>query len=112
MRLVVVGGPGEVEAEVTHEVAPSPELDQLVAADLDVAQAHEAATERGHAGGRGPIVIPVDVLDKDQAREVLSGSDLLSEPSERQCRVIEEAGITAISDPAQVRDCRTPRSAP
>jgi saccharopine dehydrogenase (NAD+, L-lysine-forming) len=121
MKIVVLGGAGEVGSEVTRELAASAEVDDLVVADVDEdrAQALVASLGVGHATAVG-----LDVADRESALAVLGGADvlmnctsfvlfddvinlavtarvnyadLISEPSAEHERAAREAGITAIS---------------
>jgi lysine 6-dehydrogenase len=121
MRVVVLGGAGEVGAEVTRDLAAVDEIDSLVIADVDAMRAAELA---GELERRDVAALEVDVRDRDGALAALTGADLLmnctsfalfddvfalalaagvdyadliSEPSERQREAARDAGITAIS---------------
>jgi lysine 6-dehydrogenase len=121
MRVVVLGGAGEVGAEVTRDLAAVDEIDSLVIADVDERRAHRLA---GELDRPGVVACTVDVSDRDGALAVLAGArvlmnctsfalfdevfalalaagvdyaDLISEPSEQQREAARDAGITAIS---------------
>ena len=121
MRVVVLGGAGEVGAEVTRDLARVDEIDSLVIADVDERRAAELA---GELERPEVAALEVDVRDRDGALAALTGADLLmnctsfalfddvfalalaagvdyadliSEPSERQREAARDAGITAIS---------------
>lgn len=124
MKVIVLGGAGEVGLEVTRDLALCGEIDDLVIADLDGERARRIAAELPQANGAGPTAIELDVRDRPRALEALAGAnllmnctsfelfddviemaiaarvdyaDLISEPTEPQRRAAEEAGITAIS---------------
>jgi saccharopine dehydrogenase (NAD+, L-lysine-forming) len=121
MRIVVVGGAGEVGAELVADLARVEDVDSLVVADSDGARGRGIAADinspRVHA-------YELDVHDRESALKVLEGAnvlmnctsfslfdtvfdlalearvdyaDLISEPSERHRAAAERAGITAIS---------------
>jgi saccharopine dehydrogenase (NAD+, L-lysine-forming) len=119
MRVVVLGGAGEVGAALTADLAACPEVEELTVCDPDVARARSAieGSERARA-------VALDVRDTAAAVELLEGvdvianclsftlfdaaidlairarvnyADLLSEPSDAQRAAAERAGITAIS---------------
>lgn len=121
MRVVVLGGAGEVGTEVTRDLAAVDEIDSLVVADIDEHRAARIAREleRPEVDACG-----LDVRDREEALAALAGADLLmnctsfalfddvfalalaagvdyadliSEPSERQRQAAKDAGITAIS---------------
>jgi saccharopine dehydrogenase-like NADP-dependent oxidoreductase len=121
MRVVLLGGAGEVGAEVARDLAAVREIDALVIADLDGQRAAALAGELGrkHIDSRG-----LDVRDREASLKLLEGADLLmnctsfalfdevfdlavragidyadliSEPSDEQHLAARRAGITAIS---------------
>jgi saccharopine dehydrogenase (NAD+, L-lysine-forming) len=123
MRVALIGGAGEVGAEIARDLARVDEIDSLLIADLDGRRAAELAgelaSERAQVSAR-----EIDVRDSESALAVLAGADLLmnctsfalfehvlvlalmarvdyadliSEPEERHRREAERAGITAIS---------------
>jgi saccharopine dehydrogenase-like NADP-dependent oxidoreductase len=121
MRIVVVGGAGEVGSELVQDLARVEEIDSLVVADSNGARGRDIA-----AGLNSPRVhaCELDVHDRESALKVLKGADvlmnctsfslfdtvfdlavqagvdyadLISEPSERHRVAAEHAGITAIS---------------
>ncbi len=121
MRVVVLGGAGEVGAEVARDMAAASEIDSLLIADVDGPRAERLASELGqpHVEARS-----VDVHDRESALKLLEGAqvlmnctsfalfdavldlalsagidyaDLISVPSEEQRRAARERGITAIS---------------
>jgi saccharopine dehydrogenase-like NADP-dependent oxidoreductase len=121
MRVVLLGGAGEVGAEVARELAAAPEIDALTIADLDGRRADALAAELGRAHVRS---CALDVRDRDASLRLLDGAevlvnctsfelfdhafelalragadyaDLISEPSDAQRRSARERGITAIS---------------
>lgn len=120
MRIVVLGGAGEVGAAVAADLAACPDVEELVVADLDRSRVESEAA--GLGAKASPVAL--DVHDRERARRVLAGADvlmnctsfelfdrvielaiaaevnyadLLSEPTEEQRRRVEEAGITAVS---------------
>jgi saccharopine dehydrogenase (NAD+, L-lysine-forming) len=123
MRVALIGGAGEVGAEIARDLAQVDEIDSLLIADLDARRAaqlaHELASERPQVSASG-----IDVRDSQSALSVLAGvdvlmnctsfalfepvldlaraagvdyADLISEPEDRHRRAAERAGITAIS---------------
>lgn len=120
VRIVVLGGAGEVGAALTRDLASWTDVDELLVADVDGAKARALAGELG-----GPArAIELDVHDRDAAIGALAGADvlmnctsftlfdavidvaaaagvqyadLLSEPTEAQRRLVRDAGITAVS---------------
>ena len=121
MRVVVIGGAGEVGAELVRDLAGVDEIDSLSVADLDADRAGAIAAELKR---RGVSACGLDVHDRESALELLRGADLLmnctsfelfdtvfelalaagvdyadliSEPSPQQRAVAERAGIAAIS---------------
>jgi saccharopine dehydrogenase-like NADP-dependent oxidoreductase len=121
VRIVVLGGAGEVGKAVTADLAACPEVETLLVADADGARAEELARSLG--GGRVSAVT-LDVEDAKRALPALRGADvlmsctsfrlfdrvlelataagvsyadLLSEPSPAQRRAVAAAGITAVS---------------
>jgi lysine 6-dehydrogenase len=121
MRVVVVGGAGEVGAEVTRDLATVDEIDSLVIADVDERRAAEIA---GEVERPQVAALKLDVRDRDGALAALAGADvlmnctsfalfddvfalalaagvdyadLISEPNKQQREAARDAGITAIS---------------
>jgi lysine 6-dehydrogenase len=121
MRVVVLGGAGEVGAEVARDLAAVEEIDSLVIADIDGRRAAQIA---GEIGSPGIDTVRLDVRDRAVALAALAGADvlmnctsfalfddvlalalevgvdyadLISEPSQEQYRAAKDAGITAIS---------------
>ena len=74
MRVVVLGGAGEVGAEVTRDLAQVDDIDSLVIADVDERRAAELADELGRPGA---VALKLDVRDRDQALAALAGADVL-----------------------------------
>jgi saccharopine dehydrogenase (NAD+, L-lysine-forming) len=121
MRVVVLGGAGEVGTEVARDLAEVPEIDSLVIADLDGGRAHalSAALGKPHIESctvdvrdRLPLLQLLDGADVlmnctsfalfdevfDRALEAgVDYADLISEPSAQQRRAALARGITAIS---------------
>lgn len=125
MRVVLLGGAGEIGAEIARELARVPEIDSLVIADLDGDRADGLARECGQQGERPSVSVSgVDVHDRASALALLDGADLLmncttfalfdavislaiearvdyadliSEPTDEHRRAARDAGITAIS---------------
>lgn len=120
MRIVVLGGAGEVGAALSADLAACGEVDELVVADRDRERAEAVAA----AAGRPAAAVGLDLADTSRALALLDGADvlvnctsftlfdsvialatkarvdycdLISEPSEAQRRAVREAGITAIS---------------
>ncbi len=121
MRAVLLGGAGEVGAEVARDLARVAEFDSLVIADVDGERAAMLARELEHPGVEA---CQIDVRDRESALQTLAGAnvlvnctsfalfdevlalaiaarvdyaDLISEPTAEQRRAAREAGITAIS---------------
>jgi saccharopine dehydrogenase-like NADP-dependent oxidoreductase len=121
MRIVVVGGAGEVGAEVVRDLARVQDIDSLVVADADSDRAAVIAADVADARVRA---CELDVHDRESALRILDGAnvlmnctsfslfdtvfdlaveagvdyaDLISEPNERQRACAAGAGITAIS---------------
>jgi saccharopine dehydrogenase-like NADP-dependent oxidoreductase len=121
MRVVVLGGAGEVGAEVARELAAVPEIDSLLIADIDGRRAESLAA--GLSCSRVDSTW-LDVRDPEAALPLLEGAqllmnctsfalfdavldlalragidyaDLISEPSEKQHQAARDRGITAIS---------------
>jgi saccharopine dehydrogenase-like NADP-dependent oxidoreductase len=121
MRVVLLGGAGEVGSEVARDLAAVAEIDALVIADVDAERAHALARE---VDRRGVTATTLDVRDRPRALELLAGTDvlmnctsfalfddvldlalaarvdyadLISEPTSQQRRSAESAGIAAIS---------------
>ncbi len=121
MRIVVVGGAGEVGAELVRDLAHVEDIGSLLVADVneDRAAAIAADLDDRRVSARG-----LDVNDRESALGLLEGADvlmnctsfslfdtvfdlaveagvdyadLISEPNERQRAAAERAGITAIS---------------
>jgi saccharopine dehydrogenase (NAD+, L-lysine-forming) len=120
MRIVVLGGAGEVGAPLSADLAACGEVDELVVADVDRDRAEAVAA----AAGRPAAAVGLDLSDTSRALALLDGADvlvnctsftlfdaaielaikarvdycdLISEPSEEQRRAVRDAGITAIS---------------
>jgi saccharopine dehydrogenase-like NADP-dependent oxidoreductase len=120
VRVVVLGGAGEVGAALSRDLAACSDVAELIVADVDRVKAETLAGELG----RPAVPAAVDVHDRAGALAVLEGADvivnctsftlfdavvrlasearvpyadLLSEPSDEHRRLVEEAGITAIS---------------
>src|SRR5690242_9899881 len=121
MRIVVVGGAGEVGAEVVRDLSGAEGLDSLLVGDLNADRA--AAVVAGLDGSR-VSACKLDVHDRASALSLLDGAnvlmnctsfslfdtvfdlavearvdyaDLISEPTDRQRAAARRAGITAIS---------------
>ena len=119
MRIIVLGGAGEVGAAVAADLAACSEVDELVVADVD-ARAESVAA----ALGAKTSAVALDLCAGGEARRAVAGADvlmnctsfelfdaaielairagvdyadLLSEPTEEQRRRVEAAGITAVS---------------
>jgi lysine 6-dehydrogenase len=121
MKVVVLGGVGEVGTVVTTELASCHEVDEVVIADKQ----HERAEELALRFSQNRVkAIKVDLRDRDAALSILADTnivvnctpfswfdqviqlavearvdyaDLISQPSEEQRRAVADAGITAIS---------------
>jgi saccharopine dehydrogenase (NAD+, L-lysine-forming) len=123
MRVVLVGGAGEVGAEVARDLAHVTEIETLVIADVDEPGAARVARELAPLRP-GVSALHLDVKDRESAAERLAGADLLmnctsftlfdsvlalavetsadyadliSEPDDDHRAAAERAGITAIS---------------
>jgi saccharopine dehydrogenase (NAD+, L-lysine-forming) len=123
MRVVLVGGAGEVGAEVARDLARVAEIESLVITDLDGARAARLAEELKPLH-RGVSARQLDVGDREAALAAVAGADvlmnctsfmlfdrvlgvaaeaavdyadLISEPEEQHRQAAEQAGITAIS---------------
>jgi lysine 6-dehydrogenase len=123
MRVVLVGGAGEVGSEIARDLALGQEIDELLIADLDRGRAAALADELGELHPN-VCACELDVQDPVAARRRLADADvlinctsftlfdrvlslaaavrvdyadLISEPEDRHRAVAEEAGITAIS---------------
>jgi saccharopine dehydrogenase (NAD+, L-lysine-forming) len=121
MRIVVVGGAGEIGAEIARDLAGIDEIDSLLIADLNEGGAAALASELDRPG---VVASKLDVHDRESALELLAPADLLmnctsfalfdavfdlalearvdyadliSEPSEGQRAAAARAGIAAIS---------------
>lgn len=124
MKVVVLGGAGEVGTEVSRDLARCAEITELVVADVDRDRAATVAAELPRANGSAPAWVAVDVRDRERAVEAIAGADLLmnctsfelfdevlelaiqarvdyadliSEPTARQRLAAAQAGITAVS---------------
>jgi lysine 6-dehydrogenase len=74
MKIVVLGGAGEMGRRAVRALATFPEVDQITVADLDLARAEALADD---LGGRPRLrAVQVDAMDEDSLRAVLSGSDV------------------------------------
>ena len=121
MRVVVLGGSGEVGSIVTADLAACPDVQELVVCDLDRARV-EALTAA--LGATKVSAVGLDLADRERALEAVAGADvlmncasfalfdraielaiaagvdyadLLSEPTVEQRRAVEAAGIVAVS---------------
>lgn len=121
MRVVVVGGAGEVGAELARDLAAVDEIDALVIADHDGERAGVIAAEVDRPG---VSACALDVHDRRSALNLLDGADvlmnctsfalfdtvldlalearvdyadLISEPGEHHREAAERAGIAAVS---------------
>jgi len=127
MRVVVLGGAGEVGIALTADLAGRPEVAELTVCDLDTARAEEivAGLRRADPASASRLrAVGLDLRDTAAALPVLEGADvianctsftmfdtvvdlavqarvnyadLLSEPTAEQRSAVERAGITAIS---------------
>jgi saccharopine dehydrogenase-like NADP-dependent oxidoreductase len=120
MRIVILGGAGEVGAAISRDLAACAEVDELVIADIDARRAAALAAELGSPASAARL----DLRDRDAALRLLAGADLLmnctsfawfdealalaieagvdyadllSEPTPGQREAVREAGITAVS---------------
>jgi saccharopine dehydrogenase-like NADP-dependent oxidoreductase len=120
VRIVVLGGAGEVGAALSRDLGSCVEVDELVVADVDRERAEAAAD----AIGSRATPVSLDLHDRDSALATLEGADvlmnctsftlfddvirlavdarvnyadLLSEPNEEHRRLVTSAGITAVS---------------
>jgi saccharopine dehydrogenase-like NADP-dependent oxidoreductase len=123
MRVALLGGAGEVGAEIARDLAQLDEIEALLIADLDGARAEKLAGELAPQHP-GVSARQLDVHDRDEALRWLAGADvlmnctsftlfdqvlslaveasidyadLISEPDEQHRQAAERAGITAIS---------------
>jgi saccharopine dehydrogenase (NAD+, L-lysine-forming) len=121
MRVVLLGGAGEVGSEVARNLARVAEIDEIAIADINGERAHALAREIGRPGVSATAL---DARDRDRALELLADAnvlmnctsfelfgevfelalaarldyaDLISEPTTRQLEAAVAAGITAIS---------------
>jgi lysine 6-dehydrogenase len=121
MRVVLLGGAGEIGSEVARDLAALPEIDSLVIADLDAERAAELVRRLDR---RGTNACELDARDRESGLALLADADLLmnctsfelfddafalalearvdyadliSEPTMEQRRAAASAGITAIS---------------
>ncbi len=121
MRIVVLGGAGEMGGAVSADLAACPEVTELVVADVDTGKAESLVAGLETATARA---VGLDAADRGAALDVLEGADvlvnctsftlfdsvielavaaevdyadLISEPSDAQRRAVADAGITAIS---------------
>src|SRR2546421_6792384 len=76
MRIVLLGGAGEVGAELARDLAQVREVDSLVVGDLDGERAALLVRELGSRDGR-VTAAQVDVRDQKTALRVLADADLL-----------------------------------
>src|SRR5437899_11996394 len=74
MRIVLLGGAGEVGSEVARDLAALPEIDSLVIADLDAERAVAVARRLDR---RGTSAHELDVRDRESGLKLLAGADLL-----------------------------------
>ena len=121
MRIVVLGGAGEMGGAVSADLAACPEVTELVVADVDSGKAESLVAGLEKATARA---VGLDAADRGAALDVLEGADvlvnctsftlfdsvielavaaevdyvdLISEPNDAQRRAVADAGITAIS---------------
>lgn len=121
MRIVVVGGAGEVGAELVRDLARVEDIGSLLVADVNEDRAAAIAAD---VNDRRVSACGLDVNDRESALRILEEADvlmnctsfslfdtvfglavearvdyadLISEPNERQRAAAERAGITAIS---------------
>jgi saccharopine dehydrogenase-like NADP-dependent oxidoreductase len=121
MRVVLLGGAGEVGSEIAAELAAAGEIDELVIADVDGAAAEALA---GRLGRPHVVARQLDIRDRAESLRLLDNAgvlmnctsfvlfddvfdlavragvdyaDLISEPSAEQQRAAQRAGIAAIS---------------
>ena len=121
MRIVVVGGAGEVGAELVRDLTRVQDIDSLLVADVNE---DRAATVAADVNDPRVTACGLDVHDRESGLELLEGAsllmnctsfslfdtvfelaveagvnyaDLISEPTEQQRVAAERAGITAIS---------------
>jgi lysine 6-dehydrogenase len=121
MRVVLLGGAGEVGSEIARDLAGVSEIDALVIADADGERPHQLARELGRPG---VTATTIDARDRERALDLFAGADvlmnctsfalfddvfdlalaarvdyadLISEPTPEQRRAAADAGITAIS---------------
>ncbi|HYX42150.1 MAG TPA: saccharopine dehydrogenase NADP-binding domain-containing protein, partial [Pyrinomonadaceae bacterium] len=75
MRIIVLGGCGEMGSEVTRDLAQTSEFAEIVIADLDLAKAQGLARELG--GGRVRAV-QADARDEQALIETFKGFDVIA----------------------------------
>jgi saccharopine dehydrogenase-like NADP-dependent oxidoreductase len=123
MRVALVGGAGEVGAEIARDLAGVREIETLVVADVDAERAAVLARELAPQHP-GVSALGLDIWDRESALDCLAGvdvlmnctsftqfdrvlalaaeaavdyADLISEPGDEHRGAAERAGITAIS---------------
>jgi saccharopine dehydrogenase (NAD+, L-lysine-forming) len=122
MKVVVLGGAGEVGAALSADLAACDALDEVVVADVDATRAERLVGRLGSPRARAAAV---DVRDEGSVRRLLEGArllvnctsfalfdrvlelaleagvplyaDLISEPTEAQRAAAKAAGLTAVS---------------
>src|SRR5205085_219152 len=75
MRVIVLGGCGEMGSEVSRDLARTSEFEEIVVADLDLAKAQALAEELG--GGR-VRAIQADARDERALAETFKGFDVVA----------------------------------
>src|SRR5947209_2943449 len=75
MRVIVLGGCGEMGSEATRDLAQTSEFDEIVIADIDLSKAQRLADELG--GGRVRAA-KVDASDEQALTEKFKGFDVVA----------------------------------
>ncbi|HKC62443.1 MAG TPA: saccharopine dehydrogenase NADP-binding domain-containing protein [Pyrinomonadaceae bacterium] len=75
MRVIVLGGCGEMGSEATRDLAQTSDFEEIVIADIDLSKAQRLADELG--GGRVRVA-KIDASDEDALVEKFKGFDVVA----------------------------------
>lgn len=107
MRIVVLGGAGDMGSRAVEDLATSPGVDVVTIADQNVARAREIATNLAESASAKVEVVPVDANSKDSLVAAMRGHDVAASalgPFHRFETKLVSAALEADIDYASICD--------